>query len=63
MTFPKTAKCEKCEGLAVVIAWVPQEKPTIRPDDDVDKAGSVICRIECPKCGIRVQIIPYSFTS
>jgi hypothetical protein len=61
MSFPKTAKCEKCASPTVVLAWVPNAVTTIRPDDDVARTDSVTCRVECPNCGIRIQSVPYSF--
>ncbi len=60
-SFPRSAKCERCGQMAIVVAWVPSGKPANQTTGaDESKTNVVTCRIDCPKCGTHVQAIEFS---
>ena len=56
MMVPDILKCSQCGRRAVVLSWSPiREDAAEQAALDDSKTMFVLCKIDCPKCGPRIQ--------
>jgi len=57
--FPRMLNCEQCGQTAVVKAYLPIYKDGWgNPPAEEPILKAMTCIIDCPKCGVRNQILP-----
>ena len=61
---PNVVNCDLCGATAVVMAWT----PIYGDARDVTPAGNrqvteISCKIDCPNCGNRTQVLRANFAS
>jgi hypothetical protein len=59
-TIPSVVKCNQCGRLSPVISRVPiyEGEPMFESAGALPRVKEISCKLDCSKCGIRVQVMP-----